>query len=274
MIIVYTMAAMSDNMEPDNMENILLEKPYLSSNSEENNQISIVPGNPIRKINTTELTKREKQTVYGMYVKTYAAAGYGSRFSTADELFEKYPCMYALQRYYSRAFVLVQHKQFYNKISAVCHNDTPLGRAILFHIIGTLLNQPGTIIEASGAVSWILRKRGLAPMITNPTIIRIAIGLKPQDELLINPNYDINNKDNQYYTRIVYTQKNGTWIADRKSETLFGTPYGCRFSADDCTRQCVEYIDFSKVQGGRYRKKTYKKKRKEKKRKTLKRTTY
>jgi hypothetical protein len=168
-----------------------------------------------------------------MYTRTYQNAGYPPRFNTSAELLNKYPCIYALENNYTRAFLMIQPVQFYNKISASCHNGTPLGKAILMHIRRVLLNQPGIIQEASGAVSWLLRSRKIAPMITDENVIRIAIGLKPDDKLIINPNYDINNKDNQYYRRIKYIEKNGTIQADVKDETLFGIPYGCIF---DLTR--------------------------------------
>ena len=257
------MAAESDNHMNENISEED-EKLYLSSNSEENNQVSIVPNMPIVKINGKDLTSRERQNVFAMYVRTYSNAGYGSRFKTKEELFAKYPCMYAVRRFYTRAFVLVQHKQYYSKISAVCHNNTPLGKAILWHILHNLLNQPGTILEASGAVSWVLRKNKLAPIITDPEVIRVAIGLKPGEELVIHPNYDINNKDNQYYTRITYKQKNGAVQEDRKQETLFGLPIGCVYDSNDCKRECRQYIQFS--QGGKSKKRT----RTHRKRKTIK----
>lgn len=238
------MAAAANGMETEPQE------PYLSNNNNAvSNQISIVPDMPIVKINAADLTSREKEKMYSMYVETYASAGYGSRFNNKDQLFTKYPCIFAIRRYYTRAFVLIQHKQYYNKISAVCHNNTPLGKAILWHMLHTLLNQPGTIIEASGAVSWILRKNGIAPIITDPNVIRTAIDLKPNEQLIITPNYDFTKRDNQYYTRITYKQKNGAMVEDRKEETLFGLPIGCTYDTNDCKRECTQYIQL--VSGGR-----------------------
>lgn len=258
------MASAGNNNSMEDIGQDIPDKPYLSNNNVADNNVTIIPDNPIVEINQKKLTPREKQVIFDMYVRTYTKAGFRSRFRNSDHLFDKYPCMYAMHRYYTRAYVFVQHKQYYNKIVAICHNDKPLGRAILFHIIGTLLRRPGTIMEASGKVSWILRKNNLAPMITDPNIIRIAIGLTSDDTLIINPNYDINNMYNQYYTRILYPLKKGA------EETLFGTPVGCIFDTNDCTRQCVQQIDFSRVQGGRYRRKSYKNKRNNRK-KTVKR---
>ena len=225
----------------------LEEEPFLTNNNSTNNQVTVIPDRAeVIVIRTSNLTSREKNKIFEMYNRTYRNAGYSQRFNTPAELFKKYPCIYAVKRYYTRAFVLVQHRTYYNKISAVCHNNTPLGKELMWHIIKTLLNQPGALIEASGTVSWLIRKKKLAPMITDPDIIRWALDL-PNTLFEFTTNYDINNKHNQYYTRTtVIENENGDIIEyDVKTETLFGTPLGCIFEGDDCTRVCTTHIQLS-----------------------------
>jgi hypothetical protein len=245
---------------PPQLITSLEEEPFLTNNNFANNQATIIPDRAeVVVIRTSDLTSREKDKIFAMYNRTYRNAGYSQRFNTPAELFKKYPCIYAVKRYYTRAFVLVQHRIYYNKISGVCHNNTPLGKELMWFIIKTLLNQPGALIEASGTVSWLIRKKKLAPIITDPDIIRWALDL-PDTLFEFTPNYDINNKDNQYYTRTtVIENEDGDIIGyDVKTETLFGTPLGCIFKGDDCTRVCATHIQLSNA--GRRKSNKYKRK--------------
>ena len=70
----------------------------------------------------------------------------------------------------------------------------------------------------------------------------------------------MSNKDNQYYTRTtVIENEDGDIIGyDVKTETLFGTPLGCIFKGDDCTRVCATHIQLSNA--GRRKSNKYKRK--------------
>jgi hypothetical protein len=128
---------------PPQLITSLEEEPFLTNNNFANNQATIIPDRAeVVVIRTSDLTSREKDKIFAMYNRTYRNAGYSQRFNTPAELFKKYPCIYAVKRYYTRAFVLVQHRIYYNKISGVCHNNTPLGKELMWFIIKTLLNQP------------------------------------------------------------------------------------------------------------------------------------
>ena len=274
-----------------------------------NNSYQRVPDLPIVKMYIHDLSEGQKQTIYIMYRNTYSDAGLTERLLTMTELFTKYPCLYSMWNYVTRAFVLVQQREYYSKVSAVCNNNTSLGKAIMFQILRKVLSQPGMIMEASGAVSWILRKDWIAaangkpthvikaPIIWNPYIISIALDLKLGQELIINHNYDFHNREHQYYIRITnkYDPNTQQMKQDARGETLFGTPMGCKiYNSGSCDRQCLEAVPFEylfphnmqhnpyvnhtprkqrkKRQGGTYKRKLYNNKRKHM-RKTVKRYT-
>lgn len=169
----------------------------------------------IREICT--LTPAEKETLFAMYVQTYRGANQPLWFHTAEDLFQpRYKWIATFSNApasAASAYVLLQARRPYGrKISVVAHDGTPLGKERMIALIILLLEgeegQSGpeteTVLEASGAVSWVLRKRRV-PMILEKHLIEAALGISPNnpnDYIVMNPQFDVGNKYTQSYTRM------------------------------------------------------------------------
>lgn len=153
---------------------------------------------------------------------------------------------------------MFQYRSKFNKISLICNNGTTEGKTQIIDLILFLINQPGWIIEAAGAVSWTLRKKD-APTIMDKNEIMNALDItvdNVNDIIEVNKNYNKNDKNSQAYTRIYHDTKNNKTY--ESNETLFGK-LPCEFkNTNTCDREC-------KTNGGKI------KKRKSKKRKSKKR---
>jgi hypothetical protein len=172
-------------------------------------------------INLSTLTDNEKDILYNMYVNTYQSAGQPLWFKHPRELFNnKYKCILCKNFDYKTAHVFIQCKTTFNKISLICHDGTQKGKQKLFELLEDLLKNPGTIMEASDAVSWILRKKEY-PIILDKLDIENALDIvhSKHDKIEMNPSFSMTNKYTQSYTRIFTDNENNTYYSD---ETLFG----------------------------------------------------
>jgi hypothetical protein len=99
-----------------------------------------------------------------------------------------------------------------NKLSLLCHNGTREGKDLAVKIWVQLLKIPGFVAEASGAVSWILRRYYSVPIITFrfEIIHMLSINLMHED-IRINNNFDINDKNSYSYERIIFNKRNIIW---------------------------------------------------------------
>ena len=195
----------------------------------------------IIKKNIIDLTSDDKEKMFDMYKLSYGNAGEPLWFKTYEELFARYPCFITYSGDF-KVYAMFQFKQRYNKISLVCHDGTNEGKQLSIQLRYEMITQRGYILEASGAVSWLLRKRD-TPIIKDKDAIEKALDLVPDnsnDYILLNDTFDIDNKLTQHYTR-VFTTPNGQVY--RSPETLFGSS-DCEFneSDDKCTRTCKELI--------------------------------
>lgn len=176
------------------------------------------------------------QLLYDMYVTTYSGAGQQLWFSSPEDLL-RYPCIFVVSQLDDKilAYIMFQRRRFANKISLGCHDGSREGKDEAIKIRVYLLRQRGWILEGAGATSWILRKSGV-PIITNENTIERLLDIDPtRERIIINPNYDINDKTSSYYT---HEFMNDGIVAFSNNETLFGIG-GCRFDDDQsCTRKC------------------------------------
>jgi hypothetical protein len=127
------------------------------------------------------------------------------------------------------------------------------------------LNQSGYILEASGAVSWVLRNKKHTPIINDIKQINNLLDITPEnenDKIVINDEFKMNSKETQMYTRI-YTSPEGKVY--ETTDTLFGT-IGCYFeeNANKCSRTCKFEGGQSKAKRSRTRKNCRSKKPKRK----------
>lgn len=189
-----------------------------------------------------ELKDDDRRALFAMYEKTYTSAGQDLWFKTADDLFgyQRYKCIVTLDspNNMRKAYILFQFKPKYNKISLVCQDGTPEGKALALDILKTLLLLPGYCLEASGAVSWVLRKANI-PRIEDKSQIEEALDITPgnnYDYIEMNPDFSPDVRTSQSYTRHYTDPKtNKTYTT---SDTLFGAA-GCEYpSIDDCSRNC------------------------------------
>jgi hypothetical protein len=195
--------------------------------------------------NISELTDQEKNKMFEMYVKSYTMGRQELWFKTPEELFgehSRYKCFITFDDEYLTVYAMYQFKSKYNKISLVCHNGSDEGKQKSIELRHALITQPGWILEAADKVSWILRKRG-SPVITEYDKIVDALDIdvnKPNDRIVMNPNFDYSSKITHSYTRI-FIDKNGKEY--HSNETLFGVePCDYRYSSDDdiCGRMCTK----------------------------------
>ena len=170
--------------------------------------------------------------MYAMYAKTYTDAGQELWFKNADELFRRYPCFLTINNNQEKAYIMYQFKSNFNKISLVCHDSTPEGKNLVVDLLVKLLSSPGYILEAASAVSWVLRKRGVH-IISDKEDIEKALDISPNnksDVIVMNPNFSMNDKNQQAYKRI-FTDNSGKQFTS--DDTLFGLA-PCKFNTQSC----------------------------------------
>ena len=168
------------------------------------------------------LSNAEKQQLYEMYTQTYIDAHMDIWYPTPEVLFQKYHFLLSLKNKYTTAYVLYTNKIGYSKISVICHNSTDEGKEMLINLLVKLLSKNGYIMEATGAVSWILRKRGVH-MIKRKKEIEELLGISANDpyrKIQMNDRFQPNRKDTQKYTYISVSNIDDT-VYEREG-TLFG----------------------------------------------------
>ena len=219
-------------------------------------KLQIMDEKRIVRIPKYSLTDEDKTALFEMYRKTYTSAGQDLWFKTVDQLFgyQRYKCVVTLddRSNMRRAFIMFQFKKRYNKISLVCQDGSPDGKALVMDILKILLSSPGYCLEASGAVSWVLQKANV-PRIEAKDKIEEALDITPgnkNDYIEMNPNFSpLADKSAQAYTRH-YTDTS-TQKEYVTSDTLFGT-VGCIYEEEEnCSRTCS-----IKGSGTRHRRRT------------------
>jgi hypothetical protein len=176
-----------------------------------------------------------------MYEETYREVGLW--FKTAEELFKHYKCRVVCDDDISYV-ILFQLRKNNNKISLICHDGKRTSKDSLITTLISLLNKPGWVLEASGAVSWILRKNE-CPIIKDINIIKNAVLGKEIEEITINEKFDITDPKSQYYTHTYFKDKGGE-PKYKNDETLFGISL-CNYkdTEDNCTRTCSSNTSFT-----------------------------
>jgi len=184
-----------------------------------------------------DLNETMKNEMFEMYIKSYSSTG-NLWFKTPRDMF-KYPCEIIIDNGYQNNisyFIMYQKRTNVNKISLIVNDGSREGKDNLFFYLNELLNTKGWIIEASGAVSWIFRSKYNVPIIYNLNKIINLLDLNIENEnIVLNPNFNINDKNSNVYTHQYY--KDGI-IQFQNPETLFGTE-GCVFSSNTCNRSCL-----------------------------------
>jgi len=167
------------------------------------------------------LSNTDKELLFNMYVQTYTYVNADLWYTTPDILFSKYPRILSVKNKYTTAYIMYQKKK-YHKISVICHNGTKEGKALLIDLLVNLLSKKEYIIEATGAVSWILRKKRIR-MIKKKHEIEEILEIMPDDpyrQIKFNPSFNPNNKNTQRYTYISVSRLDNS-IYQRQG-TLFG----------------------------------------------------
>lgn len=194
---------------------------------------------------SSEHIQRHKDRLYQLYVTTYSAAGESLWFKQADDLV-RYPCGIITNCQADqtntdgvgdniRAFFMFQFRPSANKISLICHDGTVEGKHILMNMIDFRLSTKGWIIEASGATSWVLRKRNV-PIIRDVHEITKLLMLPLNERVVINDYFNLSDKNSQHYIH-EYTNGDGLVLFSNQ-ETLFGSG-SCEFVGEYCARACL-----------------------------------
>jgi hypothetical protein len=183
----------------------------------------------------TELSNKERDDMFQMYVISYTLGGQPLWFKTPDELFSRYPCFVTFDDLHLTVYAMFQLKSTSNKISLVCHNGDVDGKYLSIQLRVKLIHQPGWILEASDKVSWLLRKHD-SPIFRTKDEIETALNIKdnPNDKIVMNEQFDVSDKTSNQYTRIY---KDGTNTYN-SIETLFGTSL-CTYDNMNCIRRCI-----------------------------------
>ena len=110
------------------------------------------------------------------------------------------------------------------KISLFGHDGTPAGKAnVLQKLVTMLSGSAGYIMEASGAVSWALRKSGLTPITDHTTIVDLlnldqlnaSSGFEEQN-IHMNTAYVLADKNSQVYVH--------TFVNKLTQDVMFSNP--------------------------------------------------
>lgn len=156
--------------------------------------------------------------IFKLYYKTYTQAGEVLWFQTSEQLYnysKKDKAYIFVENGEIISGMLLRKLSMCDKIYLIFHNGTQRSKKILLDELARMLVSDGYIIEASGALSWVLRSRyKIMPQLEIGYIMR-ALDIENRGETIqVNLNYDINFKENFSYTRY----SNGYAM----KETLFG----------------------------------------------------
>tara|TARA_Y100000389_G_scaffold136061_1_gene133588 strand:+ start:539 stop:1129 length:591 start_codon:yes stop_codon:yes gene_type:complete len=186
-----------------------------------------------------DINNEIKEILYKMYIDTYKRNNLEIWFNRKEFMFI-YPCnLIIIINKKIKGFIMFQKRKKINKISLIAHDNTDDGKKLIINTILKSLNK-GFVIEASGALSWVLRKKK-APYIKNKKLIENILELKNHDnnfqqEIKINKYFDYNDKLSNHYNHIyICNQK----IDHINNVTLFGSNYNCKWTNDTCHRICI-----------------------------------
>jgi hypothetical protein len=201
-----------------------------------------------KEIRLSELKPIVLKHLFNMYKQTYINANQSVWFKKSEDLL-RYNCGIIIKDdnitnitkyilHSLKAFLLFQFKKYINKISLVAHDGTDEGKKLVIQLLYDYCNTQGYCLEASGPLSWILRKKN-CPIITDINIINKMLDIKnnPNHKIVINPLFDYHDKESYQYNHEFY--KDGIKQFSRP-ETLFGISM-CKFnSKNDCKRKCIK----------------------------------
>ena len=183
---------------------------------------------------TSKLSKNDLVAIFDIYVKTYETAGQELWFKKPEDL-KRYHCMavvgYKGPQIFS--FLMYQKRKYGNKLSLLGHDGTREWKNLVIAKIVSLVNTPGWFLECSDAISWALRKQGLAPITNKATIEKILEIDNVTQTITMNPHYKIDDKTQQVYVH------NFVEEGFHNSESLFGRVCNTWDNADNCGRHCI-----------------------------------
>lgn len=156
--------------------------------------------------------------LYKKYINTYKNTNNGVWNAVTPEfLIQHYPFI-IFERGKNQKIkyaLMLQKKRAGFKVSVAIQNGTETGKKAMLNTLKSYLKRPGFFIEASGKLSWVLRKNETIPIIMNKNIISTTLNVQPTAIIMKN-NYNKSKQQNQVYHRV-----RGRFV---KPETLFGTP--------------------------------------------------
>jgi len=186
--------------------------------------------------NDSSFVKKHRQMMFEMYKNTYSAAGQKLWFTSPSNMFQ-YPCNVITTTNENDdiiAFLMYQRRRYVNKISLGVHNGTSNGKEEAINLRIQTLKNRGWILEASGASSWIMRKKQV-PIITSKSLIEKLLEIDHcKERIIMNP--DFNREDKKSYQYKHQFIKDGK-VEFENEETMFGVG-GCIFDDDTCERKC------------------------------------
>ena len=172
-----------------------------------------------------ELSEELVRDLFDMYVRTYTEAGQPLWYTSPEQL-RRYTCSFVLSELHGHvdAFILYTALPRVSKISLFGHSGTPASKTRVLDELVSLLERPGYVLEASGAVSWSLRKRGLRPFEGADMIAQLldldqvnrAASFEEQG-IIMNPDYRFANKNTQVYTHVFVNRMTGSVPPTRKA---------------------------------------------------------
>lgn len=197
-------------------------------------------------LKNNELDEDMLNKMYEMYLKTYQEAQQNIWYKSKESLLY-YTCSIMTGVFEGKiiCYIMYQIRPYANKISLSGHDGTALGKKYIMEKKEELLCQPGWIVEAAGAVSWILRKNNIAPIILDVNKITAALSIDIINEsnmiefqkIVINPNFDKNDKFSYAYMHQYINKETNKII--QNEETLFGRL--CEeFDSLQCNRNCMK----------------------------------
>mmetsp|Transcript_4384 Transcript_4384/g.6909 ORF Transcript_4384/g.6909 Transcript_4384/m.6909 type:complete len:293 (-) Transcript_4384:826-1704(-) len=191
-------------------------------------------------ISSKDTDEKLQEVMFEMYEATYRSAGENLWFTTKEQL-QSYACSVktVCDKDTLLCYIMFQSRKRVNKISLVCHNGTKDGKKALINLLVQKLSQPGFVIEASGALSWVLRKNEVPFMSDLNEIMDILeVGVR-NETISINENFNAEDKNTQHYTHEYYGSNHS--LLFQNQETLFGIG-GCTFKETEgqknCDREC------------------------------------
>lgn len=164
------------------------------------------------------LSHHQFDEIFKLYYKTYVQAGETLWFQTSEQLYNyssKDKAYLFIENGEIISGMLLRKLPLAEKIYLIFHNGSQRSKKILLDELARMIVSEGYIIEASGALSWVLRSRyKIMPQLDLEYIMK-ALDIEAKGEMIdLNLNYNIYEKDNFSYIRY-----SGGYMM---KETLFG----------------------------------------------------